>query len=634
MNAAPIPTPPAVDTPQSISEALETVRAGLHRAAARLRQQGVAVPRLEGKLLRPVVAYAMVPPSLRPHLDDRFWSGALAVQMVHEASLLHDDILDSASERRGAHTVVAQQGVGTALVLGDHYLTGAYRAAVAAETPEFLSAFIRAVERTVAGEISQGNSAGARISPDTYEAIVRGKSGELFGVAAVLGGAFSSLGDLPNRVELGSELGALYQRVDDLLDYCPAAETGKPPLQDYRQEKWTWVLDLMGVEEFGLEGTEIVDRLFRCGHGVPSPAERALECLRERRQAIVDSVRSLAPGDTLVEQVLDGWVLAAEDAVRGQPDGEETAGRPAGEEQRVDEVRRLALSLGGPDQWREYFGRHARTFHFAARLFPAQAAARVAGVYAYCRFTDDLVDEPEVGDDPVILAERLEAWRHLSRAAFEGENTGIPLLDVVLGDARTHGVSWRYPGALLDGVGMDLGEVRFADWEELERYTFGVAGAVGGWVTQLFGLSDAELLDRAHALGHGMQLTNILRDVGEDLDRGRLYLPTLLLSRYGFTERDLVSLQVCEGPMPGEYRDLIEDVIHRADEYYRKAWPGVRALPAWYGRPVAVAAKAYQGIHHEIRRNGYDNLTRRASTSLSAKLSLAASGLLLRRRGG
>jgi phytoene synthase len=634
MNATSLRTAPRVDAPESLSEALETVRAGLHRVAVRLRREGIAVPRLEGKLLRPVVAYAMVPPTLRSSLDDRFWSGALAVQMVHEASLLHDDILDGAPERRGAQTVVAQEGVETALVLGDHYLTGAYRAAAAAEIPEFLLAFIRAVERTVAGEIAQGRSAGARVAPDTYDAIIRGKSGELFGAAAVLGGAFSSLGDLPDRVEIGCRLGALYQRVDDLLDYCPAAKTGKPPLQDYRQGKWTWVLDLMGVEELGLQEVEIIDRLFRAAQGPPSPAERALECLRERRRAIVDTVRSLAPGDTLVEEVLDGWVSAAVDAVRDQVDTGETDASRSRAGRAVDEVRRMAGSLGGPGEWRDYFGRHARTFRFAARLFPAEAASRIAGLYAYCRFTDDLVDEPGDGDDPIVLAERLDAWRQLSRAAFEGEATGIPLLDVVLGDARTNGVSWRYPDALLEGVRMDLDDVRFADWDDLERYTFAVAGAVGGWVTQLFGLSEPELLERAHALGHGMQLTNILRDVGEDLDRGRLYLPTLLLHRHGLNKRDLVGLQVSEGPMPGEYRELIEDVMHRADEHYRKAWPGIHALPAWYGRPVAVAARAYQGIHDEIRRNGHDNLTRRASTSLAAKMSLAASGLLQRRRGG
>ena len=222
----------------------------------------------------------------------------------------------------------------------------------------------------------------------------------------------------------------------------------------------------------------------------------------------------------------------------------------------------------------------------------------------------------------------------LSRSAYAGESTGVPLLDVVLGGARRHGVDWKYPGALLSGVRMDLDETRYADWDELERYTFGVAGAVGGWVTQLFGLRDSQLLHRAHALGHGMQLTNIVRDVGEDLDRGRVYLPEALLDRFGFTDHDLAALQVSDAPLPPSYRAMMEEVIARADTYYETAWPGIKALPAWYGRPVAVAARAYRGIHEELRRSGYDNLRRRASTSLSTKVALAASALLQRRRAG
>ena len=88
------------------------ILAGLERAAAELRGQGVPVPPMEGKVLRPLVAYALVPPGLRDGLDGRFWAGALAVQMVHEASLLHDDILDHASERRGRETLVSRSGVG------------------------------------------------------------------------------------------------------------------------------------------------------------------------------------------------------------------------------------------------------------------------------------------------------------------------------------------------------------------------------------------------------------------------------------------------------------------------------------------------------------------------------------------
>lgn len=609
----------ALDAPTAT---LDQVRSGLEDAAALLRAEGVPVPPLEGKLLRPLVAFALVPPSLRPRVDTRFWSGALAVQMVHEASLLHDDILDEATERRGHATMVASRGVGPALVLGDHYLTGAYRAAAAAEAPAFLTCFIRAVERTVAGEIAQERAMGRALSTDEYLRVVTGKSGELFGATTCLGGALFGLEAHDERVALGRDLGALYQQVDDLLDYCPETDTGKPPLQDYRQQKWTWMLGLAGLDGFRRSEEEVLTALFAGGPSGLSPARRGLAQLRARRDALVDRVTRLSPGDEVVARVVDAWLRAAEAGVSAQ---EKALPRPVAAVE--EEVRSIAARVGGPAAWPDYFGKHAKTFRFASRLFPPGPAAQISGVYAFCRFTDDLVDDPRDGASPAVLEARLEAWAQLSRAAFEGEETGVPLLDVVLGEAGRAGVSWRYPDALLAGVAMDLTRTRYPDWDTLEEYTFGVAGAVGGWITQLFGIHDEALLARAHALGHGMQLTNIARDVGEDWGRGRLYLPLELLARHGLTEGDVELLRRSRGPLPRAYRDAVEELVARAEAYYEEAWPGIQALPAWYRRPVAVAAQAYRGIHREIRRNGHDNLRLRASTSASAKLVLAAAGL-------
>ena len=296
----------------------DVVRRGLEEAALALGALGVPTPTLGGKLLRPLVAYALVPPPVRGAVDERFWAGALAVEMVHEAALLHDDILDDATERRGVPTEVARRGVAAALVLGDHYLTGAYRAASLAGSPDFLAAFIEAVERTVAGEVAQARSAGRPLSDAEYERIVTGKSGELFGAAASLGGALFAPEGLEERVGLGRALGALYQRVDDLLDYCPAADTGKAPLQDYRQRTWTWVLELAGVDGFDLAPEALLAALFASSPREPSAARRAVSAVRLRGNELVRRARSLSPGDTLVAGVVEGWVAAAEAAVDAQ----------------------------------------------------------------------------------------------------------------------------------------------------------------------------------------------------------------------------------------------------------------------------------------------------------------------------
>lgn len=287
------------------------VEAGLAAVADTLAAQGLPVPALEGKLLRPLVALALVPPALRPRLDERFWCGALALQMVHEASLLHDDILDGALERRGRATVQSRAGLDTALVLGDHYLTAAYRVAARAEAPQFLERFIHAVERTVAGEIAQGRAAGRRVSPSEYREIITGKSGELFGASAALAGAVFDLGDIEARVAFGRDLGALYQQVDDLLDYCPASGTGKPPLQDYRQRKWTWMMDLAGLEHFSMSEEEVLRTMHTSQATGASPVHRAVSGIEQATEQLRLRARALAPGDTLVDEVLTAWVRTA-----------------------------------------------------------------------------------------------------------------------------------------------------------------------------------------------------------------------------------------------------------------------------------------------------------------------------------
>ncbi|MDT8341648.1 MAG: squalene/phytoene synthase family protein, partial [Longimicrobiales bacterium] len=145
-------------------------------------------------------------------------------------------------------------------------------------------------------------------------------------------------------------------------------------------------------------------------------------------------------------------------------------------------------------------------------------------------------------------------------------------------------------------------------------------------VTELFGLHDRALLERAYALGHAMQLTNILRDVGEDWRRGRLYLPTEELARFGLGWDDVGALAE-RGEVPAGWAAFTEHLMAAAERQYAWAFEAVPALPPFYRRTVAVAARVYRGIHDEIRRNGYDNGTLRAHTSLLRKVRLGAQGL-------
>ena len=174
---------------------------------------------------------------------------------------------------------------------------------------------------------------------------------------------------------------------------------------------------------------------------------------------------------------------------------------------------------------------------------------------------------------------------------------------------------------------MDLTHLRYRSLDELRVYSYRVASVVGGWLTELFGVRDPWVLDRAFALGHAMQLTNILRDVGEDLQMGRLYLPEDMMAQHG-VDRTLLEAKAENGSpaFPG-YRRLLSDLMAEAEADYEKAFEGIPSLPPFFRAPVAVAANVYRGIHREILRNGYDNLAHRASTSLPRKILLALQGL-------
>lgn len=285
-----------------------------------------------------------------------------------------------------------------------------------------------------------------------------------------------------------------------------------------------------------------------------------------------------------------------------------------------DHVIRAAQALGPESSWAAYFGRHSKSFRFSAWLFPREQRRAISGVYAFCRFTDDLVDETEVDVD--TARERVEAWRHLSRAAYDGARTGIPLLDVVMERMSGNGAPFHYVDDLLTGVSMDLEPLNFETLDDLSVYTYRVASVVGGWITEQFGEHDPDLLDRAYSLGHAMQLTNILRDVGEDWRRDRLYLPRRMLDEYGVGVEMVGRVAQTRESVPAAYGDLMEALMSVADHHYDRAFQAIPELPVWYGRPVAVAARVYQGIHDVIRSNQYDNGQRRAYTSLGTKLTL------------
>jgi len=650
-------------TPGRSPDPTEVLHAALAAEARVLHQRlGIPEPAVGGKMLRPLMARAAAG-SGEPSAE--VLRGALAIQMVHEASLLHDDILDDCALRRGEASLAARAGAAAALVEGDHLLTSAYRVAASTGSLAFVECFSRAVERTVAGEKAQARAAGRWLTEAEYREIIAGKSGELFGCAASLAAHLRSDPAAAARDQaLGARTGEIYQMVDDFLDLCPSARLGKPPLLDLRQRKWTWPLAESGALAFPdpsdlSEFDAFVAALFRPERGgAPSPMSRARDRLVARVNALIDDWRTEHPADDLVPGFLASWLalvnetLAREEAAAGYPGGPpRNTALPEGQQMEGDSsggvrgeevvevlsdaeasaaVHGEAVALGGPGGWQASFARHARTFRFAARLFPAEQERLVSGVYAFCRFTDDLVDHAP-DPDPRVLEARLGAWTGLVRRAWSHQDTGIPLLDEVMGETARRGVPALYAEELIRGVAMDLEPADYPDMLALRGYSYRVASVVGLWLTELFGTHAPVVLRRAEALGHAMQLTNILRDVGEDLERGRLYLPLDRMAAHG-VDRAALDAATRGGGLPKGWTALMEELLAHAEADYDLAFEAIPALPVFFQRPVAVAARVYGGIHDEIRKNGYDSLTRRAWTRFPTKLRLGGRALLELRR--
>ena len=277
------------------------------------------------------------------------------------------------------------------------------------------------------------------------------------------------------------------------------------------------------------------------------------------------------------------------------------------------------------DEWEAYLSRHGKSFWMAARLIPAPERSQLAGVYAWCRYTDDLVDHATCawGDQLRVLGE----WKALSQASYEGNETGIELLDVVMGDMARRDVPFAYASNLIRGMRADVVGGRYDTLGELIEYCHDVASVVGLWTTELFGVHDRWTLDRAAMLGVAMQLTNIARDVGEDWDRGRVYLPQSMLERYGVTERMIGETRRNGAPLPAGYAELLEELMAIAETRYDEAAEGIANLPSFFRSPVAVASRVYRGIHDVIRANGHDSIRQRAVTSDIARTTLARAAL-------
>jgi phytoene synthase len=251
---------------------------------------------------------------------------------------------------------------------------------------------------------------------------------------------------------------------------------------------------------------------------------------------------------------------------------------------------------------------HSRTFYLASSLLTAAKRRAIRALYAFCRFSDDLVDR--AGSVSQVA---LEAWR---RRALASRPPGDDLVALAWADTRMrYRIPRRYAEQLIDGVGRDLTTTRYATFDDLAEYSYGVASTVGMMSMHIIGFSGPQAIPYAVRLGVALQLTNILRDVGEDWRAGRLYLPQDELAAFGLTEADIAA-----GRVDDRWRAFLRFQIARNRRLYAEALPGIALLDAQGRFAVAAAAELYQAILEDIEAHGGEVFRWRAHVSKWGKL--------------
>lgn len=261
---------------------------------------------------------------------------------------------------------------------------------------------------------------------------------------------------------------------------------------------------------------------------------------------------------------------------------------------------------------------HGKTFHVMAKLLGPERGDAIAALYGFARVADDLVDERSPDASPEEIRAELHRMLAQLRRAVAGEPVEPRWL--VLGESiRKYGIPLEPFDDLVLGLEMDLDGVRYRTFADLALYCYRVAGTIGLMITPVAGYREGtRALEYAKTLGAAMQLTNILRDVGEDHSRGIVYLPDEDLRRFGLSRENLPP-----HARDAAFRELIEFEIARARRLYAEGLGLIPLMTTARGRAAfQFAAEAYGAILDKIRANGHDVMTRRASLSLPEKLAM------------
>jgi phytoene synthase len=254
------------------------------------------------------------------------------------------------------------------------------------------------------------------------------------------------------------------------------------------------------------------------------------------------------------------------------------------------------------------------SFYYAFLFLPPARRAAITAFYAFCREVDDVVDEVS---DPGVAQTKLAWWRQEVSQAYAGRPQH-PVMQALMPLAADHGIEARHLLAVIEGCQMDLEQTRYLDFVSLQRYCHLVAGIVGEVAARIFGQTEPATTGYAHKLGLAFQLTNIIRDVGEDALRGRIYLPVSELQQFGVKAHEISQRQYSD-----RFTALMRFQAERAHALYEEAFALLPAADRRAQKPGLMMASIYRTLLREIEREGFQVLHQRIALTPLRKLWLA-----------
>jgi phytoene synthase len=264
---------------------------------------------------------------------------------------------------------------------------------------------------------------------------------------------------------------------------------------------------------------------------------------------------------------------------------------------------------------------HAKTFYLASLFLPKKQQNPIFAMYALLRTVDDLVDlaEDKLTNGQITRDEinrLLEEWKIRLRNCYAGQPSDDPIMTAWHDTIQHYSIPLELPLDLIDGVAMDIEFKPFETFDDLYVYCYKVASVVGLMTSEIFGYTNKDALQHAIELGIAMQLTNILRDIGEHVDRNRIYLPLEDLRKFNYTEKEFMQKKI-----NANFLELMKFQINRARHYYRSSEKGIPMLEKNSRFAVMISSLNYSNILNAIEENNYDVFSQRAYRSFYQKIS-------------